>query len=158
MTQQLRPLASTRSAARAIGATRYFTGKPCSKGHVAERHLTGTCVECAKVAVAAWALRNPDEGNRRSAAWRRRNPERAREVAIRSKRKTMGIPEATRPRPMHCELCGRLPKTWHLDHCHVTGNFRGWLCNRCNMALGHLGDNIVGLQKAIEYLLMARSV
>lgn len=152
MIQQTEPRPSTRSAARAIGASRYFTGKPCSKGHITERFLTGTCVDCSRIAIAAWAKRNPEEGNRRSAEWRRLNPARSREVQIRSKRKAMGIPDATRPQPERCELCNRIPKTWHLDHCHMTGKFRGWLCNRCNLSLRHLGDCIEGLELAIAYL------
>lgn len=39
------------SEARAAGATTYFTGKPCKRGHVSPRvTANGTCVECAKVA------------------------------------------------------------------------------------------------------------
>lgn len=38
----------TREAARAAGLKRFFTGKPCRHGHVAERYVSGTaCVECA---------------------------------------------------------------------------------------------------------------
>lgn len=38
----------SRSEAREIGATRYFTGKPCKHGHVAERYtVKATCVTCA---------------------------------------------------------------------------------------------------------------
>jgi hypothetical protein len=42
--------------------------------------------------------------------------------------------------------------TWHLDHCHDTGQIRGLLCNRCNMALGLLGDSTGRLEAAIQYL------
>jgi hypothetical protein len=30
--------------------------------------------------------------------------------------------------------------------------FRGWLCQRCNLALGQFGDSVQGLQKALSYL------
>jgi hypothetical protein len=40
----------------------------------------------------------------------------------------------------------------HLDHDHTTGAFRGWLCNRCNLGLGHLGDTIASVEKALDYL------
>ena len=30
----------------------------------------------------------------------------------------------------------------HMDHCHVTGMFRGWLCGGCNRALGSLQDSV----------------
>ncbi len=42
----------TRAEARARGLTRYFTGQPCVKGHVAERYAnfgnpkSGPCVDC----------------------------------------------------------------------------------------------------------------
>ncbi|WP_116598986.1 hypothetical protein [Primorskyibacter marinus] len=36
-----------RATARDMGLKRYFTGKPCKKGHVAERHVSSACcVEC----------------------------------------------------------------------------------------------------------------
>jgi len=38
----------TRKEARAKGLKRYFTGKPCKHGHVAERFVSGPCVECAQ--------------------------------------------------------------------------------------------------------------
>lgn len=41
------PKVLTRAEAIASGATRYYTGKPCKNGHVAERYtLHGPCVEC----------------------------------------------------------------------------------------------------------------
>ena len=39
-----------------------------------------------------------------------------------------------------------------LDHDHVTGEFRGWLCAKCNSALGLMQDSPTILRKAIEYL------
>ena len=36
----------SRSFAVILGLDRYFTGKPCSKGHVAERYISMKCVEC----------------------------------------------------------------------------------------------------------------
>lgn len=39
-----------RSAAKAAGVSRYFTGNPCPKGHVSGRYVTtGSCVECLKL-------------------------------------------------------------------------------------------------------------
>lgn len=38
----------TRKEAKALGATHYFTGEPCSRGHVALRKTKGACVECLK--------------------------------------------------------------------------------------------------------------
>lgn len=72
-----------------------------------------------------------------------------------SNRKRLNIPEPTRPEPSHCECCGSPPvpgKILHLDHCHASGTFRGWLCMRCNTAIGKLGDNLDGLMKAVAYI------
>lgn len=44
----------------------------------------------------------------------------------------------------------------HLDHCHETGNVRGWLCSTCNFGLGKLGDNIDGILRALYYLLKTK--
>jgi hypothetical protein len=45
----------SRGAARERGLVRYFTGKPCKHGHVAERTVSnGECVVCAAVRTALW--------------------------------------------------------------------------------------------------------
>lgn len=83
----------TRAEAKAAGAKRYFTGKPCSRGHVAERfvsiHSCVTCLNAHKVerraairATAApkpradkkaWAVANREKMNAWRRAWRTRN-------------------------------------------------------------------------------------
>ncbi len=45
-----------------------------------------------------------------------------------------------------------------VDHCHDTGFVRGLLCNRCNVGIAQFGDNPDNIQKAIDYLLVARQV
>lgn len=57
-----------------------------------------------------------------------------------------------------CAICGTSrDKTnsdiaFAVDHNHITGEVRGLLCNKCNQALGLLGDNKEGLKKALNYL------
>lgn len=41
---------------------------------------------------------------------------------------------------------------WRLDHCHETGEFRGFLCHSCNTALGGFRDDPEILLNAIAYL------
>ena len=59
------------------------------------------------------------------------------------------------PRPTHCTcpICKGEDKELVLDHNHTTGEFRGWICNDCNTAMGKLGDSHEVLARAIAYLL-----
>ena len=41
---------------------------------------------------------------------------------------------------------------WVLDHCHDTETFRGWLCHKCNRALGGFNDDLDTLNRAIKYI------
>ena len=41
---------------------------------------------------------------------------------------------------------------WQCDHCHETGQFRGWLCKKCNTGLGALGDDLESILRAVQYL------
>jgi 5-methylcytosine-specific restriction endonuclease McrA len=42
-------LPKTRKEAKVTGAKYYFTGEPCTHGHIAPRKTKGTCVECMKI-------------------------------------------------------------------------------------------------------------
>jgi len=42
------------------------------------------------------------------------------------------------------------------DHDHVTGKFRGWICDSCNRGLSNLGDDVAGVINALNYLLERR--
>lgn len=44
-----------RTTAKQTGAKFYYTGKPCSRGHIALRKTKGSCVECIK---EDWAIDN----------------------------------------------------------------------------------------------------
>lgn len=50
-----------------------------------------------------------------------------------------------------CAICARHPIA-AIDHCHLTGEFRGLLCIRCNMGLGFFQDDEQSLYNAMEYL------
>jgi hypothetical protein len=61
------------------------------------------------------------------------------------------------PKPDVCECCGEIPFQWALDHDHSDNSFRGWICTRCNTGIGKLGDNLEGVVKAINYLIMSKN-
>lgn len=78
----------TRAEARAAGKTRYFTGKPCPKGHVAERHYASKdCVECNKLRCKHHYRIDPEKYWRAARRWKEENPERAAIIGRRNARK-----------------------------------------------------------------------
>ena len=50
-----------------------------------------------------------------------------------------------------CACCGAVRKL-HIDHCHRTDRFRGWVCAHCNTMIGLAGESRTGLQNGIRYL------
>lgn len=90
--------------------------------------------------------------------WQRDNPEKLREYSYK-KNYGIGVQEyeaLLTSQDGKCACCGREANTCgrklFVDHCHDTGRVRGIICNRCNYGIGALGDNIDGVQRAIEYL------
>lgn len=51
-----------------------------------------------------------------------------------------------------CPVCGDVLISPHLDHNHTTGVIRGILCQRCNMAMGLLKEDIKILNSMINYI------
>jgi hypothetical protein len=56
-----------------------------------------------------------------------------------------------RKRPLNCEICGK-ERVIVFDHNHKTGEFRGWICDRCNTVLGKVDDSVELLNLLIQYL------
>jgi hypothetical protein len=136
-------VSSPRSEALAAGETHYFTGQPCKQGHIAQRNAqTGKCLEC----------RFPSAAKHReyNARWKAKYPGRDQEVKYRFR---YGVElSEIRAKPETCELCGKAHKKIVFDHCHDTGEFRGWICDPCNIALGNVSDDILVLERMIAYL------
>lgn len=52
-----------------------------------------------------------------------------------------------------CNACGDdNQRTLVWDHDHKTGKFRGFLCNRCNLALGLMKDNPSKIRALADYI------
>ncbi len=54
-----------------------------------------------------------------------------------------------------CAICGKTNRDGRklfIDHDHKTGSVRGLLCNKCNVSLGLMDDDIDRLLSAINYL------
>lgn len=88
----------SRQYAIANGLSKYFTGKPCRKWHVAERWVAGACVQCVsdrkkelyqenrdavleymKIQGAIYRKNNPEKRLENSYKWRSENKERVRQ-------------------------------------------------------------------------------
>ena len=54
-------------------------------------------------------------------------------------------------KPSECEVCGSNNRIVY-DHCHKTGEFRGWICNACNVALGLVSDDPGILRALARYI------
>ena len=75
---------------------------------------------------------NREKGRKATARWAENNREYNRLYA----RKRAGIPIEHGESPVaECLLCSDVT-TLVPDHDHFTGQFRGWICGRCNRALG----------------------
>ena len=105
-----------------------------------------------KTASRKWAAENPDKVRAMWRDWYARNAEKRREKERLARLAKRAI------RPAICDCCGKPPRRngMHRDHCHLTGEFRGWLCGPCNQGIGLLGDTEGGLQLAIKYLKRSR--
>jgi hypothetical protein len=56
-----------------------------------------------------------------------------------------------------CQCCGKSGKLI-LDHCHLSGAFRGWLCQSCNVGIGKLGDSEEAIRRALDYIVRSKNI
>jgi hypothetical protein len=150
----------SREDAKNKGLKRFFTGEPCPHGHTDEHYVGNwNCCQCTRDYSKEYVKNNPEKRKESNA----RHFEKHKEYHTARSRKYQGLPEATREYPMDglCESCGNnngfkkngTQKSLCLDHCHTTGEFRGWLCYGCNGAEGNLKSSCRNIMKLHEYLM-----
>lgn len=125
----------------------------CPKCGASERHGNGNCAPCARKFQASRKLTVEQIAKKKAtAAIRNRRPDVMAANLERYKKRMEQ--KAGRPRPELCELCGSPPDSLALcfDHCHNSGKFRGWLCNRCNVTLGAVQDSSELLRKMADHV------
>lgn len=59
--------------------------------------------------------------------------------------------------PFECPICGKrtiagVTSKVVLDHNHLTGEPRAWICDSCNTGIGRFKDDVAILQRAIKFL------
>lgn len=80
----------TRSDAMGFGLKRFFTGKPCIRGHLSQRLVSSPCCdECLKAKNGTWARENPERHNAQGKAWREANPGKRHDIANKHRAKTL---------------------------------------------------------------------
>jgi len=106
----------------------YYTGRPCKRGHIANRYTHGgSCVECVE---HRSKNRTKEQRNQIVAGRRLR----------RSRMTSERYNDLIAKQEGKCAICGNTPKTrgLHADHCHKTGKPGLLLCARCNVALSYI--------------------
>ena len=150
------------SSVKAVGPYEY-----CAHGPNPRRHADGRCAECQAARTKAYYQRNADrikakrraEYNADPAAaklerdvYYQQNAERIRAVKRQAVRNATMIGCPAEPPQLTPCRCGNVPERLQADHDHLTGLFRGWLCQNCNSTLAHARDSIARLQTLIQYL------
>lgn len=59
--------------------------------------------------------------------------------------------------PFECPICGKrtiagVTSKVVLDHNHITGEPRAWICDSCNTGIGRFKDDVALLRRAIKFL------
>lgn len=147
--------AISRSDAKVSGDSFYFTGSPCTRGHIAERSTaSGSCVECKRVGAKARRARRKDEYSKYNRDWVSENRDKVRAFGKKryhlersakgncSKEDADKIFESQRGLCVYC-LCDLSKTAPHLDHImpiYLGGSNHAWnrqyLCHSCNSKKG----------------------
>lgn len=143
----------------------------CGKRESVEgRKWCAHCAETSRKASRAYRARNPEKWREVYRAWNERNRERrnayhkvksrayyhSHKEQVRAHKYGLTVEQLrTLKAAPACEVCGVV---WnegrqrpHIDHDHITGRVRGLLCQRCNLALGHLEDSPELIEKLLQY-------
>jgi hypothetical protein len=100
---------------------------------------------------AVYRAANPEKIKAANKRWLDANQHKPREYG-RKRAGIINLPAVCAEIGDPCECCRQpMKKTPHAEHDHVTGLFRGWVCQKCNIRLGIL-DNKVWMAQAQDYL------
>lgn len=158
------PELCSRTRAMVRGLDRYFTGKPCKHGHVAERRTSNhVCLECDDIRIRSKPRQHDRVGRVCKGCgtpidhlYLKRDycSKKCQRKCINSipHFESQGFRWMTQngksfkvylnsDKPDKCENPFCDSTKLHFEHDHVSLTHRGWLCENCNRALGLLGEN-----------------
>lgn len=154
-----------------------------SKDARGKHGLYSYCKKCVSKRMRKAYTKNPEKFRKRRRDWRKSNPELAKAIDarrsslygrfaqslnnIRKNAKAGGYKpcdataaEIEAAHDGRCDICGvsedAIGKKLCADHNHETGKFRGWLCRKCNAAIGFMDDSETVVAKALNYLISNR--
>lgn len=114
------------------------------------RHQVRVCSKCKEEKpLACFAYNTSGSDGFDKDGYRKRRPE----CTACTKKSSNAKNKTKAPPGTPCEICLKISKDMVFDHHHVSGAFRGWLCDPCNRGLGVFGDEVPGMIKALNYLL-----
>lgn len=136
------------------------------KARAATKAYRAANLEKAKAATKAYIANNPEKVRAYQAAYSAANAEEkkaykaanAEKIDARRRMKKYGVSRdcfqlMLAVQKNACGICDEVfSKTPQVDHDHTTGEVRGLLCGRCNIALGGFKDSLEILGRAKEYL------
>lgn len=112
----------------------------CNKGHdkrIVGRTASNQCAECKRINLEHKSVSGVDNILACSRKYGRRH--------------ILNVPVIEAQPGYLCDNCEKpIIHQPHSDHDHDNGEFRGWLCVKCNTALGVI-DNVDFLEQLIKY-------
>lgn len=117
--------------------------------------LDSTCKQCNLAKLKKWNSENPEKNSRRVTLklWKEKHGK-----SLEDYEKIFLSQEGK------CAICGKSEeiekkkgkRSLSLDHCHATGELRGFLCGACNLGIGMFSDDPELLKAAARYLRRSR--
>lgn len=138
----------------------YF--RPLSKAKNDYR-LRNICRECHRKDIRKRYKENPEPAKQIASRWYQNNKERVRKRGRKYTLQRHGLTaneyeSIWKSQDGCCAVC-LLPENGNkldIDHNHDTGEIRGLLCRKCNIAIGLLDDDVVRAERLITYVLRGR--
>lgn len=131
------PQIISQEQAKLLGLLKFYTGKPCRKGHLSERYANGTgiCVQC----VRAWKDKYPEKKYNAHKVYRQKYPQKMSSLTISYMennsariKANQAVSKAKRLGQLikqNCEHCGSDKTHAHHDNYNFPLDVR-WLCNK----------------------------
>ena len=133
-------------------------GEHCFAVRKNRRSRKSWCNPCMAAAARDWRLAHPKTARTATTRWRENNPAKVLQIERRRlyKRHGLSLEQVDLKLSAQSFKCanpgcgvaldrGRGKHAAHLDHDHVSGIVRDFLCHGCNVALGSLGDSCLRL-------------